>query len=136
MLPTEDSENYFETLRVMLPITIQTFFDTFIADNAVYGWSAHCQKRGDTEIETTGWVNNPELKAVSRELKYRVKLTGVGPSSTRVHRTQIYNMSDSNLTIKMSSKAIDVPYGSYFTVEDEWNISKSGDSEDKIMLKC
>lgn len=136
MLPVDDTGDTYETLKVIIPISPQKFFELFIADGAVFSFEDHCRLRGDTEIETTPWAENEDLGGHSREIKFRTKINGpsIGPKTTRCHRAQVYKWEDSTLILKSSNKALDVPYSSYFVVEDEWNISEVG--PDKSILKC
>jgi hypothetical protein len=136
ILPAEEVTDAFETLRAVVPVSTKKFFDLFFSENAEYSILDYCKDRGDTEIETTPWAQNEELSAYSRELKYRTKINGpsIGPKTTRCHRVQLYSMTDNKLTIKTSTKALDVPYSSYFVVEDEWNITEM--SPDKSLLRC
>lgn len=72
----------------------------------------------------TQWVESPEFNGFTRELRYRTKIPKppIGPDNSRIIRTHIYTMKEERICYKVSSKALDIPYGTYFTVEDEWNI--------------
>lgn len=125
MLPTEDIGDAVESIKVILPVTPQKFFELFFADNAVFGQYEYCMNRGDTEYEITNWAENEEMQGFTREVKFRTKINGpaIGPKTTRVHRAQVYKWIDGALEIKISSKALDVPYCSYFLVEDTWKVT-------------
>lgn len=125
MLPTEDIGDAFESLKVILPVTPQKFFELFFADNAVFGQYEFCMTRGDTEYEITNWTENEEMQGFTREVKFRTKINGpsIGPKTTRVHRAQVYKWIDGAFELKTSSKALDVPYCSYFLVEDTWKVT-------------
>ena len=135
MPPTEDVGDAIETIKVILPITPQKFFDLFIADTAIFPFSEFCNDRGDTELECTSWAENEELGGFTREIKFRTKINGpsIGPKTTRCHRAQIYKWTDGALTVQTSTKALDVPYCSYFLVEDSWKISAV--SPEKSLLR-
>ena len=45
-LPTEKIDNFSETLRVIFPISVDKFFDLFIADNAVFSIADHFTLKG------------------------------------------------------------------------------------------
>lgn len=136
MLPTEEIDNVFETLKVILPISVDKFFQTFIADEAEFSFVQFYRDRGDTEIEFTTWVEDEEISAFSRELKYRTKIPGpsVGPSTTRAHRAQIYRKSEGLFELRSSLKALDAPYCSYFSIQEDWYVTEVAD--DKCMLRC
>jgi hypothetical protein len=125
-LPEEDIGDAVETFKGIIPVSPQRFFELFVAEDATFPFSAYCLNRGDTELEVTPWAENEELGGSTRELKFRTKINGpsIGPKSTRCHRVQNYNFVNKSLLIKTSSKALDVPYSSYFLVEDEWAITE------------
>mmetsp|Transcript_11395 Transcript_11395/g.22356 ORF Transcript_11395/g.22356 Transcript_11395/m.22356 type:complete len:401 (-) Transcript_11395:768-1970(-) len=125
-LPADDIGDAVETFKGIIPVSPQKFFDLFFAEEAVYPFNAYCVNRGDTELEITNWVENEELGGYTREMKFRTKINGpsIGPKSTRCHRVQNYKFLNNSLVIKTSSKALDVPYSSYFLVEDEWVITE------------
>ena len=120
MLPSEDIGDAIESLKVILPVTPQKFFELFYSDDAVFGFNAYCTDRGDTELEITTWAENEELEGFTREIKFRTKINGpsIGPKTTRCHKAQKYKWLDNSLIIQASTKALDVPYSSYFLVED------------------
>ena len=125
MLPSEDIGDAIETVKVILPLTPQKFFDLFLSESAVFSLAEYCRDRGDTELEVTNWAENEELEGFTREIKFRTKINGpsIGPKTTRVHRAQKYKWTDGVLSIQTSTKALDVPYSSYFLVEDTWKVT-------------
>ena len=135
MLPSEDIGDAIESLKVILPVTPQKFFELFYSDDAVFGFNAYCTDRGDTELEITTWAENEELEGFTREIKFRTKINGpsIGPKTTRCHKAQKYKWLDNSLIIQASTKALDVPYSSYFLVEDTWKITPV--SAEKSMLR-
>ena len=109
----------------------------FIADNAVFGLEKYRAIAGDTDIELGNWGENEELGGYTREFKFRFKVPppSVGASHSRCVRVQRYEYKEENkLFFASSSRALDVPYGTYFTVEDEWNISEV--TPEKCLLRC
>ena len=46
LLPAEKNDNFCETLKVILPISVDKFFDLFIADNAVFSIADHFTLKG------------------------------------------------------------------------------------------
>ena len=135
MIPNEDIGDAVESLKVVLPFTPQKFFELFFSENPTFGVKDYCTLRGDTEFEITNWAENEELAGFSREIKFRTKINGpsIGPKTTRVHRAQVYKWVDNSLILQTSSKALDVPYSSYFLVEDTWKITPI--SAEKSMLR-
>ena len=135
MLPSEDIGDAIESLKVILPVTPQKFFELFYSDDAVFGFNAYCTDRGDTELEITTWAENEELEGFTREIKFRTKINGpsIGPKTTRCHKAQKYKWLENSLIIQASTKALDVPYSSYFLVEDTWKITPV--SAEKSMLR-
>lgn len=136
MLPQEDIGDAVESLKTILPVTPQKFFELFFAEKAAFSLSDFCLGRGDTEFDCTSWAENEEVSGFSRELKFRTKINGpsIGPKTTRVHRAQIYKWVDGTLIVQTSSKALDVPYCSYFLVEDTWKISPVGNEKSMFRI--
>jgi VAD1 Analog of StAR-related lipid transfer domain/GRAM domain len=135
MLPSEDIGDAIESVKVILPVTPQKFFDLFFADEAVFGFPDYSKQRGDTELETTPWAENEELEGFTREIKFRTKINGpsIGPKTTRCQRALKYKWTDGVLVVQSSTKALDVPYSSYFLVEDTWKITPI--SAEKSLLR-
>jgi hypothetical protein len=127
-LPVDDIGDAVETYKGIIPVSPKRFFDLFLAEEAVFPFNAYCIHRGDTELEFSPWVENEELGGQTREMKFRTKINGpsIGPKSTRCHRVQNFKFTSNSLIIKTSSKALDVPYSTYFLVEDEWVITEVG----------
>lgn len=125
-LPDDDIGDAVETYKGIIPVSPQRFFDLFFSEEAIFPFNSYCLHRGDTELEITKWIDNEELGGYTREMKFRTKINGpsIGPKSTRCHRVQNYKFLNNSLVVKTSSKALDVPYSSYFLVEDEWVITE------------
>eukprot|EP00743_Colponemidia_sp_Colp-15_P008334 GILK01009051.1.p1 GENE.GILK01009051.1~~GILK01009051.1.p1 ORF type:complete len:497 (-),score=60.38 GILK01009051.1:80-1465(-) len=141
-LPLDEDENKTsletEIMRVMLPCTVQSFFETFFADEAVFSWKHFLEQRGDTELDVTLWSDSPEM-GFTRQFKFRTPVRGVpiGPSSTRIIKIQRYRMENEwkKLSLEGSSTSLDVPYGDHFSVEERWVVNQTEDNPDKCMLQ-
>jgi hypothetical protein len=119
-------------------VTPQQFFDLFIADNASFSYEVYYRIRGDTEIELAQWVANEEMGGFTRDVKFRTKIHGppIGPKTTRCEIAQQYQMQASRLTIKSSIKALDVPFGDKFLVEQEWTILSIGPDRSVLRISA
>ena len=53
MIPSEDIGDAIESIKVILPVTPQKFFELFFTDNATFSFADYCRERGDTELEVT-----------------------------------------------------------------------------------
>lgn len=91
-LPKEEVGEDYETLKVILPIPVQKFFDMFLADEATFSVADYSKGRGDTDIELSNWAENEELGGFTREFKFRFKVPppSVGASHSRCIRVQRY----------------------------------------------
>eukprot|EP00357_Protocruzia_adherens_P017642 CAMPEP_0115014802 /NCGR_PEP_ID=MMETSP0216-20121206/26323_1 /TAXON_ID=223996 /ORGANISM="Protocruzia adherens, Strain Boccale" /LENGTH=438 /DNA_ID=CAMNT_0002384667 /DNA_START=1 /DNA_END=1317 /DNA_ORIENTATION=- len=132
----QDDKNFQELFTKVVPMSISSFYDTFVADDAKFSIKAYFEACGEEEVELSNWEDSPDLGGFTRTLKLRKSLKGIpfGPDSTRVHKIQTYERSEKRLVLNGCSNSLDVPYGSYFQVEDRWEVLAIPDRPEHCLL--
>ncbi|KRX07836.1 hypothetical protein PPERSA_10120 [Pseudocohnilembus persalinus] len=133
---TGDSEKT-EVMKIILPISVDTFFDYFYADNAGYSFSDHLIKNtGGQGMAVTNWVDNEEGNGKTREINCTIKVEGVPfKDRSRLYKVNTYQKDEKGgIQIKSMAKTLDVPYASNFQVEELWEIKPLEDDTQKCQL--
>lgn len=92
-----------EVLKMIMPVSVDQFFDYFFADNAGYSFEEHLKKNnGGTNIQMTQWNENDEGNAKTREINGVIKVTGVPfRDTTRMYKVHTYKKLDNNEGIEI-----------------------------------
>ena len=135
LMKNQEKTNVFETIRAVLPMTTQQFFDLFYADNAPFGLKIYFESREDSEIDISPWSPTPPDDCLSRILRFRTKIKGqpIGPKSTRCEVTQYCWLRPDSMQVKQTCRALDVPFSACFAVEQEWGLRFL--TQDKVILR-
>ena len=136
-LQTDPSDKQKELLKVVLPLTVDRFFELFFADDAVFSLAEHYKLKNERDINLSKWIENPEMGIHTRELKMviNVKENPLRDHS-RCYKVQSYKKEEGKLTINSMTKNLDIPYGSCFQVEEKWEITPYENDKEKCMLRC
>lgn len=94
--------------------------------------SIRCLEAVVTEIEVGSWTPGEDGTGAMRTLCYRFPLNVTGaPPSTMIREVQRcrYDKASSQLLLDTSCQSLDVPYGSYFSIENRLHFTPTGDGK-------
>ena len=136
-LQTDPSDKQKEMLKVVMPVTVDRFFELFFADDAIFSLAEHYKLKNERDINLSKWIENPEMGIHTRELKMViwVKENPLRDHS-RCYKVQSYKKEEGSLIINSMTKNLDIPYGSCFQVEERWEITPYEKDKDKCLLRC
>ncbi|KAG7399467.1 hypothetical protein PHYBOEH_008839 [Phytophthora boehmeriae] len=128
-----------QILEENFPVSVATFMETFILDNAPFGLDKFGEQTGSTEMTVNPWTSPSEEDAsvgMRRSLQFRVPIEApIGPKSSQVDVLQCLKKSDSGVqVVESSTRLVDIPYGDYFSVEDRWTIVPHASNTDACKL--
>lgn len=131
--PPIDPEKVFEGCKITIKDTTSIIFDKFFKDNANLGFGVFYQQVMDnTNVSISEW-KEIEDNVYVRDVNFLMKVKDVPfVSQTRVHKTQKLKKEGDKFTFWGSSSSLDVPYSSYFSIEDTWEFVPY---EDKCVLR-
>jgi hypothetical protein len=119
--PPIDPDKVFEGCKITIKEKSSQIFDKLIKDNAEFGFGMfYEQVMCNTNVSLTEWKEIEENVFV-RDVNFMIKVKDVPfVSQTRVHKIQKLKKEGDKFTFWGSSSSLDVPYSSYFTIEDIW----------------
>ena len=136
-LQTDSKDNQKELLKVILPVSVENFFELLFSDDAKFSLLEHYKLKGEREITLSKWIENPEMGSFTRELKMIINVKeNPLKDHSRCYKVQSYKKEGGKLTINSNTKNLDIPYGSCFQVEETWELTQVEESESKCMLRC
>lgn len=137
-LQTDSKDSQKELLKVILPIKVDQFFDLLFADEAKFSLLEHYKLKKEREIVLSKWIENPEMGTYTRELKMVIWVKeNPLKDHSRCYKVQSYKRDQNGkLIINSNTKNLDIPYGSCFQVEEQWEISNVEGADNKCMLRC
>lgn len=117
-----------------LPITIERFFEHFLADDAPFSLAKFHEFQGDTDVSLTTWAQAMRTERESehtRELRFVRRLTSpIGPNSTRTTKMQRCRVFGSRgIVVNTIMSMEDIPYRDCFTIEDRWVAEPTAEKE-------
>jgi hypothetical protein len=120
--PIDPSKNY-EYLKIVVKIPPSQLYEKFLKDNAELSWDKFYDEFiGTTNMTLTEW-KEIEPNTFVRNFNFVIKVKDVPfLSQTRVNKAQKLIKEGDKITYTGSSTSLDVPYSSYFHVEDTWEI--------------
>lgn len=91
----KDSSNYREVLRVEIPCDIYEFKDSFLDDDAVFGFPDILKHRGDMINDVSHWYFFDEEKKYVRKLESQswIRNSPIGSKYKALYK-QIYGFSE------------------------------------------
>jgi len=124
-----------ELQSTTLPMTIDKFFEHFLADDAGYSLAKFHEFQRDEEVSVTPWTEVPANKPTAdgsehtRVLRFRRRLKSpIGPASTRTTKMQrCRTFSRRGIVVNTVMTMEDIPYRDCFTVEDRWVAEPTAD---------
>lgn len=126
--PPLDTEKVFECCKIDIKIPIVEIYEKFLKDGAEFSWDKFYEDVvGNTNVSITEWKEiEPNLWI--RDLNFLIKVKDVPfVTQTRVHKAQKLRKEGDKYTISGSSTSLDIPYSSYFHIEDTWEFISNGD---------
>jgi hypothetical protein len=129
--PAIDPSRIFECCKIELKISTVEVFEKFIKDDSEMSWKKFYEEAmGHTNVSVTEW-KEIEPGTFIRDLNFLIKVNDVPfISQTRVHKAQKLKKEESGKFIfSGSSTSLDVPYSSYFQIEDTWEFIPYGTSK-------
>lgn len=126
--PPIDPEKDFEGCKITIKHNTQEIFEKLIKYNAEFGLGVfYEQVMGNTNVTLSDWRQIEENVHV-RDVHFLIKVKDVPfISQTRVHKTQTLKREGDRFTMRGSSTSLDVPYSSYFSIEDTWEFVPNED---------
>ena len=103
-----------------LPISTQEAFSKLFADECGF-FEAHKESVKASEINMEKWKEADDGTGMMRTIMYRYPLNVVGaPPSTMIREVQRcrFDPGSNELLLDTSCQSLDVPYGTYFTIEN------------------
>jgi hypothetical protein len=123
--PQIDPEKIYEIGKYIFKMTPQAFYDKFYKDNAEISLDKfYIESMGHTNVNVNYWSElESDLGVFVREINFVIKLKDVPfvPTS-RMIKAQKFIKEGDKISIVSSTTSLDVPYSSYFVVEDRWEI--------------
>lgn len=85
------------------------------------------------DLVIPAWRVNEETGLHTREMDFSIKITDIpfGKNVTRVHCVQTYKKTETSLELVRINHSLDIPYSSYFHLEEKWIISSVENSTTK-----
>jgi hypothetical protein len=126
--PPVDAEKVFECCKIELKMPLGQIYEKFLKDGAEYSWDKFYQEAvGNTNVSITEWKEiEPNISI--RDLNFLIKVKDVPfVTQTRVHKAQKLKKDGDKYTLSGSSTSLDIPYSSYFHIEDTWEFVPNGD---------
>ena len=120
--PPVDTEKFHEFCKIIIKIKTDEFYEKFWKDGAELS-DAHFQELiGSTNVTITDW-KEVESNTYIRDLNLVTKVKDVPfVTQTRVHKANKLVKDGAKYTSSTSSTSLDIPYSSYFHVEETWEI--------------
>mmetsp|Transcript_18210 Transcript_18210/g.55823 ORF Transcript_18210/g.55823 Transcript_18210/m.55823 type:complete len:722 (-) Transcript_18210:277-2442(-) len=128
-----------ELTATTLPITIDKFFEHFLADDAPFSLAKFHEFQRDAEVSVTPWTEVPQKKTTpenssehTRVVRFRRRLKSpIGPASTRTTKMQRCRcFGRRGIVVNTVMTMEDIPYRDCFTVEDRWVAEPSADGRE------
>ena len=131
--PPIDPEKIYEACKITINLSFTEIFEKLLKDNSANGFGVfYEQVVGHTNCSVSEWKQIEENLFV-RDVNFLMKMKDVPfVSQSRVHKIQKLKKEGDKLTLMGSSSSLDVPYSSYFTIEDTWEFVPY---EDKSVLR-
>jgi hypothetical protein len=114
-------------------MTVNQFFDNFLADGARFGMDHFFIRIGNTQVSIEdNW--HPVEK--TKMLRGIVPVTGVPFINKTRHEKlmKIVDRTDTMLRVTMDNISLDAPYGDSFMVREEWLVTSSS-AHDRSILR-
>jgi len=134
ILPTSKDGDSIEFLKLRLPVSIDKFFELFLADDAVFDSKERLALQNAYDIVVAPWKLDEENNGLhTRDIDFMIKVTDIpfGNPVTRVHCVQTYKKTDNLLEVIRISQSLDVPYGTSFKLEEKWTLEPFENSTTK-----
>jgi hypothetical protein len=105
--------------KEILNISVDAFYDAFVADDAVFSWKRHHEEHGDKDVQVIPWTYVSKALGFTREFKFFKPVNLPGVAKTRAKKVQRYRrFGDAGLLLCSSTLVEDVPAADTFSVED------------------
>lgn len=103
----------------ILNVSVETFFNAFVADDAVFSWKRYHEEHADKDVQIIPWTYVSTSLGFTREFKFFKPVNLPGVAKTRAKKVQRYRrFGDAGLLICSSTLVEDVPAADTFSVED------------------
>lgn len=128
--PPIDPDKVYECSKIEVKLSANEFFDKFLSDNAEFSIDKfYIEEMGHVNVNRTEWKElEPGSSTQIRDINFMMKVKDVPfISQTRVHKAQklkkeALEKGGEQFILSGSSSSLDVPYSSYFSIEDTWEI--------------
>lgn len=124
---------------IVLPCDVETFFQTFWADNAVHSVEYYQREYvKDQDIKLTGWDLGSD-GYFRRSLQFRHPIQnslGLGPSSADTTRQQkLRQYTGLGITLENRTQVSGIPAADSFYVQDHWVVEAHGENQVKLTVR-
>lgn len=103
----------------MLPCTLDTFFDTFLADSAKHSIQEYQESGGDVDVSVTPWkLDKDGVHSRTVEFKHHINLPMAPPFARARKEQRLYRYGRYGLSLETDTYVSDVPISSCFYVAD------------------
>jgi hypothetical protein len=115
--------------NLALNITVDTFFDMFLSDDAVVSIAAHHEATGDENVRCTQWEQSNKF-TMKRLVTYNHPIDiplAIAPPAGSATKTQIMQRFEEGLCVDTETWISDVPLADCFYVADRLLVSTNPD---------
>ncbi|KAF0715321.1 Aste57867_3437 [Aphanomyces stellatus] len=124
LYPSFHKATHFEPLvSATLPVSIATYFNRVVS---APGFSqAFLEEKGATSISISDWLPSAQFnQATARQRSFVLPIeTALSRGTTRIRAEEIYHFyTPDHFVVLARDASLDVPYGSYFTVESKTSV--------------
>ncbi|GMI12358.1 hypothetical protein TrLO_g13345 [Triparma laevis f. longispina] len=116
-----------------LPLPFTSFHSKFLSSSSPFSFPKFHENLEDKNVESTEWTDGPSMSRVMKFL-HPIGKNPVGPSETRVTKTQTLLQTPTHLTLTSTSQIHDVPSSSSFLVRDVLLLRPLSDSSCEVRV--
>ncbi|CDW77375.1 UNKNOWN [Stylonychia lemnae] len=118
------------------PLSVDEFYDSFLKDDAGYGFDVFSQKMERKDISLEKWTSGQD-SIPQRWLRSVLPVKGVPFLNSTRHQKhfKLTQKSGNLILLDMQNKSLDVPYADSFQIDEKWQIISDKSTTYKCLLR-